>query len=285
MAELSVARLVSSVRELRNAVSAARGDGRSIGLVPTMGALHEGHLSLVRASQAECGQTVATIFVNPTQFGPHEDFDKYPRTLDADRDALSSCGAELVFAPDRAEMYPVGCSTAVEPPLVARRWEGECRPGHFSGVATVVLKLFNLVQADVAFFGHKDYQQAVVIQHMVRDLNLPIQIRVCPTVREPDGLAMSSRNRYLSVGERAQAAAIPRGLQRAGRMADDGERTTAKLADAVRRELAEAGIEQIDYVAVVDPDSLEPVAVLERPAIILVAAHVGGTRLIDNWRI
>jgi len=250
-----------------------------------MGALHEGHLSLVRAAQAECGFTVVTIFVNPTQFAPHEDFDKYPRTLAADLDALVSCRADLVFAPSRDEMYPAGCATFVEPPPVAQRWEGECRPGHFRGVATVVLKLFNLAQADVAFFGHKDYQQAAVIRRMVQDLNVPIEIRVCPTVRELDGLAMSSRNRYLNADERRQALAISRSLHLADRLAATGERQAAKLVEAMRGALAEAQIGRIDYVAVVDSESLEPVSELAGPAIALIAANVGTTRLIDNWRI
>ena len=226
-------KLVTTATELRAAVRAARAAGCAIGLVPTMGALHEGHLSLVQASRAECGFTVATIFVNPTQFAPHEDFDKYPRTLEADLESLASCHADLVFAPRREDMYPAGCSTLVEPPQVAQRWEGECRPGHFQGVATVVLKLFNLAQADVAFFGHKDYQQAAVIRRMVQDLNVPTEIRVCPTVREPDGLAMSSRNRYLSAGERQQAVAISRTLRLAEQMAAGGERQAAKLVEAI----------------------------------------------------
>jgi len=278
-------RLVTTTRELRDAVGTARAAGCSIGLVPTMGALHEGHLSLVQAARAECGFTVVTIFVNPTQFGPHEDFDKYPRTLENDLDVLASCHADLVFAPDRADVYPAGCSTAVEPPLVARRWEGECRPGHFRGVATVVLKLFNLAQADVAFFGQKDYQQTVVIRQMVRDLDVPIDVRVCPTVRESDGLAMSSRNRYLSVEQRVQAAAISRSLRLAAQIAADGERQAATLVDAVRGVLAEAQIDRIDYVALADPETLEPVRELSGPAVMLIAAHVGGTRLIDNGKI
>ena len=282
---LPTPKLVTTAPELRAAVRAARSAGWAIGLVPTMGALHEGHLSLVQASRSECGFTVATIFVNPTQFAPHEDFDKYPRTLDADLESLASCHADLVFAPRREDMYPAGCSTLVEPPHVAQRWEGECRPGHFRGVATVVLKLFNLAQADVAFFGHKDYQQSAVIRRMVQDLNVPTEIRVCPTVREPDGLAMSSRNRYLSAGERQQAVAISRALRLAEQMAAGGERQAAKLVEAIDRVLAEAQIRCIDYVAVVDPDTLEPVPELTRPVVVLIAARVGGTRLIDNWRI
>jgi len=281
----STPKLVTTAPELRAAVRAARAAGCAIGLVPTMGALHAGHLSLVQASRSECGLTVATIFVNPTQFAPHEDFDQYPRTLEADLESLASCHADLVFAPRREDMYPAGCSTLVEPPQVAQRWEGECRPGHFQGVATVVLKLFNLAQADVAFFGHKDYQQAAVIRRMVQDLNVPTEIRVCPTVREPDGLAMSSRNRYLSASERQQAVAISRALRLAEQMAVGGERQAVKLVEAIHQVLAEAQIRRIDYVAVVDPETLEPVAELTRPAVVLVAVRVGSTRLIDNWRI
>jgi pantoate--beta-alanine ligase len=282
---LPTPKLVTTAPELRAAVRAARAAGRAIGLVPTMGALHAGHLSLVQASRSECGFTVATIFVNPTQFAPHEDFDKYPRTLEADLESLASCHADLVFAPRREDMYPAGCSTLVEAPQVAQRWEGECRPGHFQGVATVVLKLFNLAQADVAFFGHKDYQQAAVIRRMVQDLNVPTEIRVCPTVREPDGLAMSSRNRYLSAGERQQAVAISRALRLAEQMAAGGERQTVRLVETIHEVLAEAQIRRIDYVAVVDPETLEPVPELTCPAVVLIAARVGSTRLIDNWRI
>jgi pantoate--beta-alanine ligase len=276
---------VSTVADLRHWVRAARAAGKSIGLVPTMGALHEGHLSLARASQAECDLTVVTIFVNPTQFGPQEDFGKYPRTLEADLESLRTTGADLVFVPTNAEMYPADFSTYVEPPRSALRWEGECRPGHFRGVATIVLKLFNAAQADIAFFGQKDYQQVAVIRQMVRDLDVPVEIRVCPTVREPDGLAMSSRNRYLSLDERRQAVALSRGLKMAEQLASQGQRDASALIASVRQTLHDAGITRIDYVAVVDSDSLEPVAELNGPAVVLIAAFVGGTRLIDNWRI
>ncbi len=278
-------RVVTTVGELRAAIHAAREDNRSIGLTPTMGALHEGHLSLVRAARAACTFTVATIFVNPTQFGPHEDFARYPRTLDADLAALAGCGTDLIFVPDADELYPADWSTSVEPPRVARRWEGECRPGHFRGVATVVLKLFNLVQPAAAFFGCKDYQQAVVIRRMVRDLDVPVEIHVCPTVREPDGLAMSSRNRYLSPDERHRATAISRGLRQAEALALAGERRAEALAGAVRNTLAAAGVEHVDYIAVVDPETLEPIAGSASRAVILIAARVGGTRLIDNMQL
>lgn len=274
--------LVTTAAELRAAVQAARAAGQRIGLVPTMGALHAGHLSLARASQAECGYTVVTVFVNPTQFGPHEDFQKYPRTLEADLDALAPTGAEVVFAPSAAAMYPSGFSTAVEPPRVAERWEGACRPGHFRGVATVCLKLFNLAQADVAFFGHKDYQQTLVIRHLVRDLDLPLAIRVCPTVREADGLAMSSRNRYLSADQRGPAGALWRSLERAATLVAAGERRADVVQQQMRDVLTAAGVTHIDYVALADAETLEPLTRLQGAVVALVAAVVGQTRLIDN---
>src|SRR5947207_1716490 len=200
---------------VRNAVRTARAENRTIGLVPTMGALHAGHLSLVERSCRETGFTVVSIFVNPTQFGPQEDFAKYPRNLEADLQALAAYPVDLVFVPAVDDMYPAISATAVEVGPVAAKWEGACRPGHFRGVATVVLKLLNLVQPDVAYFGQKDYQQTVVVRRMVADLDVPVEIRVCPTVREPDGLAMSSRNVYLSPEERRKALSLSRGLRRA----------------------------------------------------------------------
>lgn len=277
--------LVSSGAELRAAVLAARAAGRSIGLVPTMGALHAGHLSLVQASVAEGRFTVATIFVNPTQFAPHEDFARYPRNLAQDLNLLASAGAELVFAPERSEIYPVGFSTYIEPPKVAEPLEGLFRPGHFRGVATVVLKLFNLAGADVAYFGHKDYQQSLVIRRMVADLNVPVEVRVCPTVREPDGLALSSRNAYLSPAERRQGLALSRSLFAAAELAACGEGSAAIILNRMQQIFKEAEISRIDYLAIVDPETLESVADLSRPAIAIVAAHVGQTRLIDNLRI
>ncbi|GIW94607.1 MAG: pantothenate synthetase [Pirellulaceae bacterium] len=257
-------------------------EGKRIGLVPTMGALHDGHLSLVQASRAECDATVVTIYVNPTQFGPNEDFQKYPRTLERDLEQLRAREVALVFTPSDAVMYPPGFSTYVEPPAVARRWEGEHRPGHFRGVATVVMKLFNIIPADVAFFGQKDYQQTRVVLRMVEDLNIPVQIKVCPTVREDDGLAMSSRNQYLSAEERRRATALYRGLQ-AGRAAlEQGTGSPHAVCQAVRQVLIDAGINDIDYIALADPESLEPLEVARPPAVLLVAARVGGTRLIDN---
>jgi len=275
-------RTITTAAAIHAETSAQRAAGRSIGLVPTMGALHEGHLSLVRRARAECDAVVATIFVNPTQFGPSEDFSRYPRTLEKDLELLAELGCDLVFAPAQDEIYPPGFSTYVEPPAVAALLEGKHRPGHFRGVGTVVLKLFNLISADVAYFGQKDYQQSLVIQHMVRDLNLPIQITICPILRESDGLALSSRNRYLSPTERQQALALSRSLRQAEELVRSGLREARAIAAALRNELAAAGIQRIDYATVADAQTLAELNTLDRPAVALVACHVGTTRLIDN---
>jgi pantoate--beta-alanine ligase len=234
---------------------------------------------------AECDYTVVTIFVNPTQFGPQEDFLEYPRTLDADLDALRLCGVDLVFAPSNADMYPADFSTYVEPPQVAQPLEGQCRPGHFRGVTTVVLKLFNLVQSDVAYFGQKDCQQSLVVRRMARDLDLPTEIRVCPIIRETDGLAMSSRNRYLTDGERQQSLLLWRSLKLATDLFAGGERDGDVVGERMRKLLEDGGITRIDYVALADPETLEPVRELKASTMALIAAHVGDTRLIDNCRI
>ena len=272
---------------IRDAVRAAQAAGQTVGVVMTMGALHEGHLSLVRESVATCDMTVVTIFVNPTQFLPNEDFDSYPRQLATDLASLANLSVEMVFAPSREEMYgthPGGSAlTTVTPSGIAQRWEGQCRPGHYQGVATVVLKLLHIVPGDFAFFGQKDYQQSLVIRHLVRDLDLPVTIRTCPTVRESDGLAMSSRNAFLDTEERQQAAAISRALKMVQSMTQEGASSAAELAAKIRRELVKSGIQRIDYVAIVARDSLEEIDSLQQPAIALVAAHVGETRLIDNW--
>ena len=275
-------RTITTAAAIHAEISAQRAAGRSIGLVLTMGALHEGHLSLVRRARAECDAVVATIFVNPTQFGPSEDFSRYPRTLEKDLELLAELGCDLVFAPAQDEIYPPGFSTYVEPPAVAALLEGKHRPGHFRGVGTVVLKLFNLIPADVAYFGQKDYQQSLVIQHMVRDLNLPIQITICPILRESDGLALSSRNRYLSPTERQQALALSRSLRQAEELVRSGLREARAIAAALRNELAAAGIQRIDYATVADAQTLAELNTLDRPAVALVACHVGTTRLIDN---
>jgi pantoate--beta-alanine ligase len=275
-------RVILSPSEMRSAVMMLRREGRRIAVVPTMGALHEGHLSLVRIARQRADVVVATIFVNPTQFGPSEDFVKYPRTLEADLQALSAAGCDLVFLPSVVDIYPLGFSTYVEPPAVAQPFEGACRPGHFRGVATVVLKLFHLVPADLACFGLKDFQQLLVIRRMVQDLALPIEIVSCPTVREPDGLAISSRNRYLSPVERQQAAALPRALDLAERLAASGEKNSVAIVTEMRRILSQGGISRIDYVALADPQSLAEKTVVDGAAVALIAAYAGTTRLIDN---
>ncbi len=282
---MPVPRVVHSVRQLRGDVADARSAGRTIGLVPTMGALHEGHLSLVKAAREQCDTTIVTIFVNPTQFGPHEDFDRYPRTMERDLQLLSQVGTDIVFAPDRPTIFPEGFSTYVEPPAVAQRWEGECRPGHFRGVTTVVLKLFNLVGADVAFFGQKDFQQARVIQCMVDDLAVPVSVRVCPTVRESDGLALSSRNRYLDDAQRSRALALWNSLLAAKQLVERGERQARSVCDRMRQRLIESGVDRIDYAALVDPVTLQPVERVQQRTVAIVAAVVGPTRLIDNLEI
>ena len=274
--------IVRTVAEVRQAVAAARQSGKCIGLVPTMGALHAGHVSLVEASAAACGYTVVTVFVNPTQFGPKEDFSKYPRTFEADVAAVGRAGANLVFAPDNAEVYPSGFATYVEVGGVAEPLEGECRPGHYRGVATVVLKLFQMVGADVAYFGQKDYQQTRVVQQMVRDFNFPIEIEICPTVREPDGLALSSRNIYLSAAERRSALVISRALRKVEQSVAAGQRDVWKLRDDLHTELATVPEVRVQYAVVADAETLHEPAILDRPCVALVAAHVGTTRLIDN---
>ena len=274
--------LVTTVDELRIAVAVVRREGKKVGFVPTMGALHEGHLSLVRASKAECDRTVVSIYVNPSQFGPADDYSRYPRTLEADLEALAGCGAELVFAPSSEDVYSPEHATWVEVGSVAEPWEGQCRGGHFRGVATIVLKLLNMVGADVAYFGRKDYQQALVIRRMVADLNVPIAIRVCPIVREPDGLAMSSRNAYLDPDARRRALALWESLCLAGELVGGGERDAATIAEKMRQVILSAGEAQIEYIALADPDTLEPVIEIRGPTVALLAVRIGPTRLIDN---
>jgi pantoate--beta-alanine ligase len=274
-------RVIRAADELREVLGAARSRGATIGVVPTMGALHEGHLSLVDACRRGCDLTVVTIFVNPTQFGPGEDFTRYPRNLEADVQLLSQHGADLVFAPETDSMYYADHATHVEVSGPALPLEGEFRPGHFRGVATIVLKLFNLVGADRAYFGRKDYQQSLVVRRMAADLNLPVEIVVCPIVREPDGLAMSSRNVYLSANERRRALAISRSLKLARRMVADGTRDVMAILSAMRGLLDEAEL-KIDYAEICDGQSLAPLAQVEPGAVALIAARVGATRLIDN---
>jgi pantoate--beta-alanine ligase len=277
-----LAPIVTTVAEVREAVAAARRSGKTVGFVPTMGALHEGHASLVRAAAAASQFVVVSVFVNPTQFGPKEDFAKYPRTLEADQKLCSEAGAHLVFAPTAAEMYPERSVTFVEVKELDAELDGPARPGHFRGVCTVVLKLFNIVRPDLAHFGAKDAQQARIIRQMVRDLNVPVEVRVEPTVREADGLAMSSRNRYLSPAERALAPAIYRALQNAQVRAAAGEIDVARLESALAAELAAVPGARVDYARVLDSETLQPLPRVDREVLVAVAVFLGTTRLIDN---
>jgi pantoate--beta-alanine ligase len=271
--------IFESAHEMREWSRAQREAGRSIGFVPTMGALHEGHLSLMRRASAENEVAVASIFVNPTQFAPTEDFDQYPRTWEADLEAARSVKTDAVYAPKASGMYPGGYATYVEVDQVSKGLCGASRPHFFRGVATVVTKLFHAVEPDRAYFGRKDAQQAAVIQRMVRDLDFPIDIVVCPIVREADGLAMSSRNRYLSPEERANALSLSQALRQAEALVGRGERNAERLRDTVRETLT--GV-KVDYIELVDPETIEPVRQVEGPALLAVAAWAGQTRLIDN---
>ena len=275
-------RLITSIVELRSALSGARKAGKRIGLVPTMGALHEGHLSLVRASKAQCDCTLVSIYVNPSQFGSREDLAKYPRTLPADLDALAALDTDLVFAPADEEMYPSGYCTWIEVGAAAEPLEGQCRSGHFRGVATIVFKLLNIILPDAAFFGQKDYQQALVIRRMVKDLNVPVEIRLCPTVREPDGLALSSRNRYLSPGARQRALVLWKSLKLAEDLLAQGERSAEKIVDQMWKVILTAEDARIDYVALVDPETLLPVQTVAGRTLAALAVTIENTRLIDN---
>jgi pantoate--beta-alanine ligase len=259
-----------------------RSQAKSLALVPTMGALHEGHLSLVRQAKMQCDVVVVSIFVNPSQFGPAEDFARYPRNPEKDFELLESLNVHAVLAPSSTEIYPAGFSTFVDPGPIATVFEGALRPGHFRGVATVVLKLFNIVRPDIAFFGQKDFQQVVVIRRLIQDLNLPVRIVVCPIVREADGLAKSSRNVYLSAEDRKAALLLSRSLKRAEEMAQAGEAAAQKLLEEMRKTFAAEPLLQLDYAAIVDPATLEPVAYLNPGSVALVSARLGTVPLIDN---
>ena len=263
----------------------ALAEGRPAGFVPTMGALHEGHMSLVRAAQAECRPVIASIFVNPSQFAPGEDLEKYPRTFAADRARLEEAGVNYLFAPEAAEMYPPGFRTWVNVDGLSDRLEGRARPGHFRGVTTVVLKLLEIVRPQKAFFGRKDAQQARLIRQMAHDLHLDSEIVVCPIVREADGLAMSSRNAYLSPDERRAANVLHRALDAARAAIERGERDALRLTAAMRENVRREPLAQLDYAEVVDAESLEPVTRLRRTCLALLAARFGATRLLDNLLI
>ena len=271
-----------TVGELRAALEPARRAGRTIGLVPTMGALHEGHLSLIARARSQCEIVVVSLFVNPAQFDEHADLARYPRQEDSDRRLAAQAGADMLFAPTPEEVYPAGFSTSVEVMGLTDRFEGAVRSSaHFRGVTTVVCKLLNMVLPDVAYFGQKDAQQLIVIRRLVEDLNLPVRIEACPTIREPDGLAMSSRNAHLSPDERARAVALHGALTAAREAAGGGEQATDSLLQVAREAMARFDVEP-EYLALVSPDTLEPVSRLKEPALLAVAARVGATRLIDN---
>src|SRR5579864_7382827 len=267
---------------MREASRAVRQAGKRLGFVPTMGALHEGHLSLVRAAHGSCDVVAASIFVNPTQFGPNEDLAKYPRSFERDRELFQQEGVDLLFAPSVEEMYPAGAVTWVTVEELSNKLDGSSRPGHFRGVTTVVAKLFHVVEPDAAFFGQKDAAQVAIIRRMVRDLHLPVEIVTCPIVREPDGLAMSSRNSYLDPEQRKRALLLHRSLMRVQRLAEAGELRVSKLLAAGREEFAKESTVRLDYFEIVDPDTLDPVEHISAGALVAVAAYVGSTRLIDN---
>jgi pantoate--beta-alanine ligase len=274
-------RIVRSISELRVALKTFRESGQSIGFVPTMGFLHEGHASLIRQSTARCDTTVVSVFVNPTQFGPNEDLAKYPRDLERDQNLCLRLGVAILFLPEPSEIYPTGFATSIEVGPMGDALCGHFRPGHFRGVATVVTKLFNLVQPDLAFFGQKDLQQTSIIRRVVKDLNLPVDILVAPTVREPDGLALSSRNAYLAPAQRQLALGISRGLFAAEQSFKDGERTAGTLVATARQALA--GMDEIQYCELVDPVTLDALeGPITRPSALCIAVRIGGTRLIDN---
>lgn len=273
---MQVARTIAEARAIRRALSG------TWGFVPTMGYLHDGHLSLVRRARAENDHVAVSIFVNPTQFGPHEDYNRYPRDLERDLQLLTPLGVDLVFAPPVEEMYPPGFQTWVVVEEVSRPLEGAARPGHFRGVATVVTKLFNIIQPDRAYFGQKDAQQAVVIRRMVQDLNIPVEIVVCPTVREPDGLAMSSRNTYLGPEERRAATVLFRALQAAKARYEEGERDAERLRAVMREVIQAEPLARLDYVSVADPETLQELSRVEDRALLSLAVYIGKTRLIDN---
>jgi len=273
---------VSSVEEMKRYCRAVHTRGRAIGLVPTMGALHDGHFGLIQRAQSKCPVVVVSIFVNPTQFGAGEDFEAYPRNLEQDIRALESLRVDAVFAPDAGAVYPPGFSTHVDPGRMAATLEGAVRPGHFRGVATVVLKLFQIVQPDVACFGQKDFQQVVIIRQLVEDLNVDVQLEIVPTVREPDGLAKSSRNFYLNSEERQAATVLPRALHRAQELWWAGERSPAPVINAMQHALAAEPRLQADYVTIREPRRLEIPETIEPGSVALGAVRVGSTRLIDN---
>jgi len=278
-------KLITDISEMRAASLSAKGAGKKIGLVPTMGYLHEGHLSLIRAARAGSELVVVSIFVNPTQFGPGEDFDRYPRDMERDKRMAEEAGADIIFHPSAGDMYPENFSTYVEETGLSKHLCGLARPTHFRGVTTVVLKLFNIVLPDVAYFGQKDAQQALIIKRMVRDLNLPVGIKVLPIIREQDGLAISSRNEYLSTEQRRQASVLYKSLMEAARLIGSGERKAHKVKQRIEETIESAEEARIDYLNIVNRDTLEDVEELRGNILIALAVFMGETRLIDNLEL
>ncbi len=275
-------KICRTIEAMRAASRSQRSVGKCLGLVPTMGALHEGHLSLIRSAKAQCDLVAVSLFVNPLQFGPGEDLAKYPRDFDRDRALLEKEGVDFLFAPSVDEMYPAGAVTYVTADGLSEKLCGRSRPGHFRGVTTVVSKLFNIVEPDLAFFGQKDAAQVAIIRRMVRDLNIPVRVVTCPILREADGLAMSSRNAYLDPHQRKSAPVLHRSLMEIQKRFDQGERKADKLIAAGKRTLSEGPEVRLDYLEIVDPDTLDPVEEVSRRALVAVAAFFGKTRLIDN---
>jgi pantoate--beta-alanine ligase len=275
-------KIIASAKEMTSLSKEVRRSGRTVGFVPTMGALHQGHLSLVRAAREQTDIVATSIFVNPTQFGPTEDFSKYPRTFEKDSAMLAAEKTDYIFSPSVEEMYPKDATTWVDVEGLSGKLDGRSRPGHFRGVTTVVSKLFNIVQPDMAFFGQKDAAQVAVIRKMARDLNFGVQIVVCPIIRESDGLAMSSRNAYLTPEQRKQALVLSQALKKVEKLAAQGERNPEKLIGVGKQAIAEEPAVRLDYFEVVNPDTLEQMADLSQGALVAVAAYVGTTRLIDN---
>lgn len=274
--------IAKTIESIRNLVAAARKQGKTIGFVPTMGALHIGHISLIQAAKKQTDYVVVSIFVNPTQFAPAEDFDKYPRPFGKDTEICRQQGVDLVFAPDVKEMYPTQNITWVNVEKLAQPLCGRRRPGHFRGVATVCAKLFNIIQPDIAFFGQKDAQQAVVVKRMVADLDIPLEIKICPTVREADGLAVSSRNKYLNPSERRDAPLLYKSLQKAKHLIQAGMADPQKIIGEMKTILAASKLLEPEYIEIVNPETLESLNPVKAPALVALAARCGSTRLIDN---
>jgi pantoate--beta-alanine ligase len=274
--------IIRTIAWMKEHARQARAENRIVGLVPTMGALHEGHAALIQRAKRECSSVIASIFVNPKQFGPGEDFSKYPRSFESDKEKLERAGVDSLFAPEAAEIYPKDFSTCVHVEGLSERLEGRSRPGHFRGVATVVMKLLQIVQPNFAYFGRKDAQQARIITQMAHDLNLESEIVVCPIVREPDGLAMSSRNAYLNAEERKAATVLYRALEAAKNEIAAGVCDALQLQTTLRRKLDSEPLATVDYAEVVDAESFTPVVRVSKPAYVLLAVFIGKTRLIDN---